>query len=115
MKQHPFLIERTCFWHHEWEICGECGEGDKPDDPQKPFHLHHDEEVERQRQIHAPRQWHETEEECRDRQAGNWLVDKGWRLAPSSLSRRGATGGDTSLCKGEVAGSIPALGANAAR
>jgi len=77
VETHEFLIKDTCFWHHEWETCGVCGIGDKPDDPQKPFHLHHDQEVERQRQIAAPRQWHETDEEYLERASGDWLNDGG--------------------------------------
>lgn len=72
MKTHPFLITKTCFWHHEWERCGACGCYDKPDEPESKYHTHHDEEVERQRQIAAPRQWHETDEQYEARRAGDW-------------------------------------------
>lgn len=72
MKQHPFLVTETCFWHHEYEVCGECGVPDKPDEPLRPFHLHHDEAIELERQQAMPRQWHESEEEYADRKE-NWV------------------------------------------
>ena len=50
IRTHQFVIGPACYWHHEWERCAHCGRLDKPDDPDLPFHLHHDEELEALRQ-----------------------------------------------------------------
>jgi len=55
-ETHAFLVGDTCYWHHEHEQCAHCGRWDKPDDPELPFHTHHDENADRLRQS-----WHPEE------------------------------------------------------
>jgi len=57
--RHRFVIGVTCYWHHEYETCAKCGEGDKPDDPQLLEHLHHDEGLDMLRRwVHPERLEH---------------------------------------------------------
>jgi hypothetical protein len=59
VKAHRFVIGVTCYWHHEHEKCARCGQMDKPDDPEKPCHLHHDERLDRLRMwVHPERLEH---------------------------------------------------------
>jgi len=65
IEQHEFVIGLTCYWHHEHEVCVRCGQPDKPDDPRKPFHLPHDEGLDRLRRLIHP-EHHERERWARE-------------------------------------------------
>jgi len=74
--RHPFLIVDTCYWHHEWEICGVCGRMDKPDEPELTLHDHHDEAIEKARQEAHPE--HPAEIAMQEGAPVEWLPGVGW-------------------------------------
>ena len=76
MKQHKFLIEDTCYFHHEWERCAVCGRLDRPDDPELKFHSHHDEDLERVRMEKHPE--HPAHIAMREGRPVEWVLGTGW-------------------------------------